>query len=104
MTKLEGESFSKRLKNAREKRKLTQLEFSKKLGIPRSTYAGYESGAREPELVTLIDISEILLFSLDDLIKGNKNKSKSIKNNQKEETLETVISLLFKLKENCKGA
>lgn len=45
-----------RIKKIRKSNDLTQQEFAKRLNVPRSNIAGYESGARSPSdgVVTLI--------------------------------------------------
>lgn len=45
--------FCERLKQLRLNEGLNQQEMADQLGINRSTYAGYESGAREPDFATL---------------------------------------------------
>lgn len=62
--------FSERLKELREKSKLTQEEASKKLGIARTTYSGYERGTSEPDFSTLTKIAEFYGVDLNWLITG----------------------------------
>lgn len=45
--------------------KLSQKEFGKKLGVSRSTIAGYEAGNNEPPLELLVIISKIGNVSMD---------------------------------------
>jgi transcriptional regulator with XRE-family HTH domain len=54
-----------RLKELRKKRNYSVLSFAKTLGVARSTYAGYESGYRSPDLKKLKRIAELLDTSID---------------------------------------
>jgi transcriptional regulator with XRE-family HTH domain len=60
--------FSTRLEKLRERNGLTQKELATKLGIARTTYSGYENGAREPDLVTLNKIADFFDVSVDYLL------------------------------------
>lgn len=60
--------FSKRIERLREKEKITQKDLAVKLGIARTTYSGYENGAREPDLETLKKIADYFEVSTDFLV------------------------------------
>ncbi|QGQ96115.1 XRE family transcriptional regulator [Paenibacillus psychroresistens] len=61
--------FSTKLKELRLGKKLSQEELSKKLDIPRTTIAGYESGARSlPREARLKQIAQFFNVSVDYLI------------------------------------
>ena len=61
--------FAKRLKQAREKAKLTQTQFSEKTGIAQGTISAYEQGkAKNPTIDSLIRMANILDVSLDWLV------------------------------------
>lgn len=60
--------FAKRIENLREKEKITQKNLAVKLGIARTTYSGYENGAREPDLETLKKIADYFEVSTDFLV------------------------------------
>lgn len=60
--------FSQRLKNLRKTRKLSMQEMADELGLARSTYAGYESGYREPNLCSLRTMARKLQTSSDYLL------------------------------------
>jgi len=62
------EVFSSRLKKAREYSGITQNEASKALKIGRSTYAGYESGIREPDMEIIAMLSKLYCVSTDWLL------------------------------------
>lgn len=58
------------IKNARETHGITQEDFSKAIGVSRSSVGMYETDKREPKLSTLKRISEVLAVPLDALIGG----------------------------------
>ena len=66
--------LSSRLKELREKMRITQEELAKRLDIPRGTYAHYELGKREPDNSMLLKIAEHFNVSTDYLL-GRTNKN-----------------------------
>ncbi|MDQ0873752.1 transcriptional regulator with XRE-family HTH domain [Paenibacillus sp. V4I3] len=60
--------FAKRIEQLREREKITQKNLALKLGIARTTYSGYENGAREPDLETLKKIADYFEVSTDFLV------------------------------------
>lgn len=64
--------LGERLTRLRKEKKLTQESLSKKLNIPRTTYAGYESNRREPDIDTLLKLANFFDVSLDYLT-GNSD-------------------------------
>lgn len=60
--------FAKRLKQMRKKRKLTMQEVADSVGVAKSTYAGYESGYRQPTIESIQTISRKLRTSADYLL------------------------------------
>lgn len=60
--------LSRNLKYLRRRSKLSQEELSEKLGISRTTYAGYENGKSEPVASLLKKISVFFSVALDDLL------------------------------------
>ncbi|TDL32866.1 helix-turn-helix domain-containing protein [Jeotgalibacillus sp. S-D1] len=57
-----------RLTQLRKERKWTLQETADQLGIAKSTYAGYESGYRQPSLDSLIKLADIMDTSIDYLL------------------------------------
>lgn len=76
------------LKILRKLKKQSQEDISKKLGLTRSTYSGYENGVAEPGIETLINISNYFHIPLDDLIKKDFSK-------MNESTLKSVEKGLY---------
>lgn len=63
-------NFAKNLKKYREAAGYSAKNFAAALGIPQSTYNGYENGGREPKYDTLCAIAQKLNVSIDELV-GN---------------------------------
>lgn len=57
-----------KMKEYRVKRKISQQELSKLLGISQQAVANYELGTREPNIDMLVKISTVLDVSIEDLI------------------------------------
>lgn len=75
--------FSKRLKELRARKKLSQEELAIALDIPRTTIAGYESGARSiPREPRLKSIAHFFAVSIDYLLghKDIENESEDLEN------------------------
>lgn len=70
-----------RLHELREKRGFTQKELSKRLGLARTTYSGYESGKREPDNETLQKLADFYETSVDYLL-GRAHSKNSIEEQQ----------------------
>jgi len=73
------------LKFLRKRKEISQEEMAKKLGIPRSSYSGYENGVAEPPFDLLIKLADSLNISLDILLREDisafsENKLSEIEN------------------------
>ncbi len=60
--------FKDRLRSARKSANLTQKEVAERLGITESTYCGYETGKREPDVLKIKAIASLLGVSGDYLL------------------------------------
>ncbi|MCL2188902.1 MAG: helix-turn-helix domain-containing protein [Defluviitaleaceae bacterium] len=70
----------RKLKELREKRRLSQVGLALKLSISQSTISAYEVGERTPDLETLICIAQFFNVSIDYLVglsEAKKHLSKS---------------------------
>ena len=65
--------FSKVLKKQRKELRITQQDLADKLFVTRQTVSRWENDVSYPNLDTVVDISNILNLSLDDLLKGDNN-------------------------------
>ena len=74
-------SFGERLRAARESRGYTQQQVADFMKIDKSTYCGYETGKRQPDVQKIKLLSKILGVSGDDLLEtefaGNKKRQVS---------------------------
>ena len=61
-------SFSENLRAARERSGLTQQQVADLMGIDKSTYCGYETEKRQPDVQKLKKLSKILGVSGDELL------------------------------------
>ncbi len=57
-----------KLKELREKQKLTQEELANKLGVCRTTVTLWEIGTNKPRAKTLVALAKILQCKIDDLL------------------------------------
>ena len=64
--------LSERLKDLRNKKRLSQKAVSERLGISQSVVAGYESGYRTPSIEVLLALSHLYKCSTDYLLGKEK--------------------------------
>lgn len=64
----EYSALGRKLTEARNALGLTQAEAAKRIGIPQSTYSGYETGTRKVTLTTLKQIATAYGVDVDTLI------------------------------------
>nr|DAE90089.1 MAG TPA: Repressor protein CI [Caudoviricetes sp.] len=62
-------SFSKKLKELRIKNNLTQTDLGEKIYLSRTTISKYEQGKMEPNIDTIIELSNIFKISIDELLR-----------------------------------
>lgn len=60
--------FSKRLKERRLEKKLTQQALADKVGVNRVTYTNWENGNREPDLDKVVELATELNTTIDYLL------------------------------------
>ena len=63
-----GDKFNENLREAREKKKMSQKDVADIIGVAKSTYSLYESGNREPNVNTIKKIADVLNVSADTLL------------------------------------
>lgn len=76
----------KKLRELRKKHKLSMKEFGLIFGLSESTISLYETGKREPDISTLIKMSEYFNISVDELLGRtytNKNNNEFISEHEK---------------------
>lgn len=62
-------AFPEKLKALRLKHNLTQEELGEKLCLSRTSISNYEHGKFEPDINTIIAISDLFKISIDELLK-----------------------------------
>ena len=62
-------AFPEKLKALRLKHKLTQEELGEKLCLSRTSISYYEQGKFEPDINTIIAVSDLFKVSIDKLLK-----------------------------------
>lgn len=61
-------SFGEKLRSAREKRGYTQQQVADFMQLDKSTYCGYETGKRQPDVQKIKQLSKYLGISGDELL------------------------------------
>jgi len=61
-------SFPEQLKSARLAAGLTQSQMAQQLGVDKTTYCGYETGRRQPDIPKLRQLASLLDVSADQLL------------------------------------
>lgn len=61
-------TLGSRLKDAREKKHMTQMQSAEKLGISNGTLSGYERNYRDPDTVILKKMSDLYGVGVDQLL------------------------------------
>ena len=64
--------FATNLMIYRKRRRLSQADLAKKVGVSRETVAWWESGTRHPDIVMFIRLSNALDIRVEDLIQENE--------------------------------
>ena len=68
---MENNTFGKRLKELRIAKGLSQQKLGELLGFCNQTISFWESGSREPDLDTLVEISHFFDVSFEELLEEN---------------------------------
>lgn len=82
--------IEKKLKEARVNAGLTQEQLAQKIMVSRQTISNWENGKSLPDIINIMNLSDLYQISLDDLLKGDpKMKEKmekdvnAVKNNKR---------------------
>ncbi len=70
--------FGMRIRELREKRKLSQAELGRKIGRSKSVVCSYENNMKMPPLGVLMDLAAVFHVSLDHLVGIDKHQMVSI--------------------------
>lgn len=86
-------SFADQLKLARISMGLTQQEVADLMGITNSTYCGYETGKRQPDVAKIKHLAKILNTSGDFLLEtGHENAPSPSEDDEEALSVDEVIS------------
>jgi len=88
-------SFAEQLKQARIAQGLTQQQVADLMGITNSTYCGYETGKRQPDVVKIKQLADILQTSGDILLETGCGTTQSKTSNSK---LDEALSIFQSLR------
>ena len=64
--------IEKKLKEARTNAGLTQEQVAEKIMVSRQTISNWENGKSLPDIVSILNLSDLYQISLDELLKGDK--------------------------------
>jgi len=82
----------KNLRIIREKRNISQLQISVKLGISQESVSKYETGKAMPSSIVLIELADYLDCSIDYLLGRTNNPKMNIdKTSNNDEKIENLI-------------
>ena len=98
MDEIEENDFGLRLKRLRKRKKLSQTELAKKIGVTKSTIYRYESNTLSPSLDKAILLAQILDTTLDYLAGLDKIPTIKIDNLSEDqiEWLNNTIKIVLK--------
>lgn len=71
-------NIGEKIKKERLKRQWTQEQLGKELNVSRSAVSSWEVGRNYPDLETIVNISDLLDISLDQLLREDKEMTKNI--------------------------
>lgn len=60
--------FHENLRNARQRKGMSQQDVADKVGVAKSTYSMWETGNREPNLMKIIALTKVLGVTGDELL------------------------------------
>ncbi len=97
-----------RLKQIREKHKISQEKLAEFLGVERPTISRWENGINEPPLHILLEISRMFTISVDWLL-GNDSEQKSLNDLSMSKALSVsedseIFNIIKKLDKDKKNA
>ncbi len=72
-------NISERLKEARKNAGMSQDQVAEKIMVSRVTVSHWENGRSLPDIVSLINLSDLYCVSLDELVKGDPKMTKKVK-------------------------
>ena len=75
--------IEKKLKEARTNAGLTQEQVAEKIMVSRQTISNWENGKSLPDIVSILNLSDLYQISLDELLKGDTKMKEKIEKDVK---------------------
>lgn len=72
-----------KLKNARANAGLTQEQVAEKIMVSRQTISNWENGRSLPDIISIINLSDLYQISIDELLKGDKRMKEKLEKDEK---------------------
>lgn len=91
-----------RIKILREERGWSQDDAATKLGVGRTTWAGYEQGHRKPDIDTFEQMAELFGVTMD-YLKGRSNTPHLTQRQETELSLQALVDIRDKLRRGERG-
>lgn len=89
-----------KLKELREKSKISQRELAEQIDIPVQTLFGYEKGTREPNIATLIKLADYYHITIDELVGRPTNLlNKMLLTDRERNIIEKILAMNEKQQE-----
>ena len=70
--------IGKKLKNARIEAGLTQEKAAEKIDVSRQTISNWENEKSYPDIISVIELSDLYSVSLDELLKGDQKMAEHL--------------------------
>lgn len=96
-------SFSEQLKVARIKKGYTQQKVADLMGITNSTYCGYETGKRQPDVLKIKQLANILDTSGDFLLETGYEKKQSHEYEGLSDFEKSIVSMVRSVPSDRRG-
>lgn len=75
--------IEKKLKEARANAGLTQEQVAEKIMVSRQTISNWENGKSLPDIISIMNLSDLYQISLDELLKGDTKMKEKIEKDVK---------------------
>jgi transcriptional regulator with XRE-family HTH domain len=70
--------IEKQLKDARANAGMTQEQVAEKIMVSRQTISNWENGKSLPDIISIINLSNLYQISIDELVKGDKRMQEKL--------------------------
>ena len=94
--------IGKKLKNARVQSGMTQENVAEKINVSRQTISNWENEKSYPDIISVIELSNLYSISLDDLLKGDEKmiehleeSTNVVKSNANRNKIITILSYML---------